>query len=86
MFGDYKSLPNVKATWFIDPPYQTKGGYVISDVDYFELGKWCKSRKGQVIVCENAEADWLDFNPLSGQHSQRGQRGQVISEYVWMKG
>lgn len=64
-FGDYKELPDLEATWFIDPPYVNGGQhYKVNDINYEELAEWCKSRKGQVIVCENNNADWLDFRPL----------------------
>ena len=80
-FGDYKSLPNIEATWFIDPPYQFGGEhYSVNDVDYSELTKWCKTRKGQVIVCENAKANWLDFKLLT---EVTGQRAKTV-EQVWL--
>jgi site-specific DNA-adenine methylase len=72
--GDYRSLPDVEATWFIDPPYQpliSLAGKLYrssSDgIDYAELGEWCRSRKGQVIVCEQSPAEWLPFAALSSQ-------------------
>ena len=33
-------------------------------INFTELGEWCKSRNGQVIVCENTKADWLPFKPM----------------------
>lgn len=68
--GDYEDSPDQEATWFIDPPYQVGGAaYVMSNKNilYPELGIWCKSRKGQLIVCENTKADWLPFTPISKQ-------------------
>ena len=65
--GDYTKAPDVKATWFIDPPYQVEGfRYMASGnaIDFPALGAWCRSRKGLVMVCENAGADWLPFVPL----------------------
>lgn len=71
-FGDYKNLPNIEATWFIDPPYKFGGEhYAVNDIDYSELSDWCKTRKGQVIVCENTKANWLDFKPLVEITGQR---------------
>ena len=65
ILGDYKELPNIEATWFIDPPYQYGGQrYFISDINYQELSKYCKERRGQVIVCENTKSNWLEFEPL----------------------
>jgi site-specific DNA-adenine methylase len=60
---DYKDIINVEATWFIDPPYSNPAGsrYRTNDIDYEHLGWWCLNRKGQVIVCENYNADWLPF-------------------------
>ncbi len=62
----FQNTPNIEATWFIDPPYQSAGNhYRYFLVDYNELGLWCKSQKGQVIVCENEHSNsWLPFKPL----------------------
>lgn len=62
--GSYEDIPNQEATWFIDPPYQFGGEYYWTgnkNIDYPTLADWCKSRDGQVIVCENTKADWLPF-------------------------
>jgi len=77
---DYRDLPDIEATWFIDPPYQYGGEhYKVNNIDYKELAEWCKSRKGQVIVCENTRADWLDFKPLQEITGQR----KKTTESVW---
>jgi len=79
--GSYEDLPNESATYFIDPPYQF-GGYVYKEnkIDFSFLANWCKSRNGQVIVCENTKADWLPFAPL------KTQRGSVhrTTEAIWL--
>lgn len=68
---DYRDIPNEEATWFIDPPYQkvcTKANgdrYPHSEIDYEELAEWVRTRRGQVIVCEGAGADWLPFKLLT---------------------
>ena len=65
--GDYHDLKNEEATWFIDPPYQHGGKYYrhgTKNIDFKELSEWSMSRKGQIIVCENTKADWMDFKPL----------------------
>lgn len=84
--GDYKdlnTLDNIEATWFIDPPYQHGHQYYKhKDIDYNELRKWILNRKGQVIVCENTKADWLDFKPLK---EMRGQLHKT-TEAVWLGG
>jgi len=67
MCEDYLNIPDENATWFVDPPYQFGGKcYVMSNkyLNYKELSNWCKNRKGQVIVCENTKADWMDFKPF----------------------
>jgi site-specific DNA-adenine methylase len=64
---DFINIENQVATWFIDPPYQFGGHkYKFSNklIDFNYLSKWCKSREGQVIVCENTKADWLPFKPV----------------------
>ena len=64
---DYVNLKNIEATWFIDPPYMFGGEYYrhnTKHIDFNKLGEWCKSRNGQVIVCENTKADWLPFKPM----------------------
>lgn len=70
--GDFRDAPNVEATWFIDPPYQKVArGYKHGSggVDYKALAAWVRSRKGQVIVCEQQGADWLPFQPFTVQQN-----------------
>ncbi len=80
--GKFSGQKNEKATWFIDPPYQF-GGDVYNEsnknFDYFELAEWCRSRAGQIIVCENTKADWLLFKPMIQQ------KGSVhkTTEAIW---
>jgi hypothetical protein len=65
--GDYTAAPDVPATWFVDPPYQRAGRHYrfgSSGIDYPALAGWCRSRRGQQIVCEADTADWLPFRPL----------------------
>lgn len=83
VLGEYQTLDNAEATWFIDPPYVHGGDqYKVNnrDLDYAALGEWCKSRRGQVIVCENMDADWLEFKPL---RSLIGQMGNRTVEALW---
>jgi site-specific DNA-adenine methylase len=73
-----------KATWFVDPPYQEAGchyKYGPAYVDYDHLADWCKSRRGQVIVCENSGAKWLPFKELTTTKTTR--TGRRSSEAVW---
>jgi len=85
--GMYDDISNQKATWFIDPPYKHGGIWYHSSccsnhIDYAYLAKWCKERQGQVIVCENSKANWLDFKNL---HELHGQRNAKTMEVVWVK-
>jgi hypothetical protein len=82
--GDYMDAPDVEATWFIDPPYQrVERGYRESSrqIDYAALAEWCRSRRGQVIVCEQEGADWLPFQPHRVQ--QNVQSTGRSREVVW---
>lgn len=84
---DAFDLPNCHATWFIDPPYNNAAGnrYLHTGIDYAKLAEFCKSRSGQVIVCENMGANWLPFKELTrkrlGVHS-RYQKAN-IGEAIW---
>lgn len=85
--GDYVDAPSVEATWFVDPPYQKAGKHYRfgSDcLDYTRLGRWCRSRRGQIIVCENVGADWLPFQPwhvIKASSAKHG--GKFSHEAVW---
>ena len=84
---DYSDLPNLDATWFIDPPYQEAGKeykHGASGIDFSELGAWCSSRNGQAIVCENKGAEWLpvrDFRDIKASPGAR--RTGVSKEVIW---
>jgi len=80
---DYQKAPDVEATWFVDPPYQKlTRGYAYRNLDYGILAQWCRSRRGQVIVCEQAGADWLPFKPLKNIITTNGSRK---TEVIWEK-
>lgn len=88
--GDYTSFdgywfdtPRQRATWFIDPPYNSKAGrcYPNHDIDYGLLSLWCQARLGQVIVCENEGADWLPFE--SFRTLKPGVNGSGSHEVIW---
>ncbi len=78
---------NENATWFIDPPYQF-GGHKYKhgnkEIDFNFLADWCKSRNGQVIVCENTKADWLPFNVLTERcdNSANAHKQRTV-EAIW---
>lgn len=79
----YWRLPDVEATWFIDPPYCGPAGraYRVNAINFEDLAEWCRSRKGQVIVCEGAGADWLPFRNLGTNHN--GSAKSLNVEQVW---
>ena len=80
---DYNDVVNYKATWFIDPPYQYGGEWYHSSVsnkhlDFDDLSVYCKERKGQIIVCENSKATWMDFKSLVEMNGQLHKTTEVI--------
>jgi site-specific DNA-adenine methylase len=78
-----------ESTWFIDPPYQKGGEHYRFSVDHLPLGDYCRSRPGQVIVCERDEADWLPFKFLYDQKTSNGGKGNAgsrIREAIWTNG
>jgi hypothetical protein len=84
--GDYALAPDIEATWYIDPPYSNRAGayYVHSQLDFPELGHWCRMRYGQVIVCENEGANWLPFTHLADIPSMAGgQTKRRSKEVIW---
>lgn len=87
--GSYELAPDVKAAWFIDPPYQLAGKRYPAgprSIDYQSLSHWCKAREGQVIVCENVGADWLPFDPfLSIQTSCQQASKKWSAEAIWYR-
>lgn len=84
ILGDYHEIQNQKAVWFIDPPYQFGGEYYKygnKQIDYKELAKFCKSRKGQVIVTENSKATWLDFEFLTSMRGNKYQTNECVKYF-----
>jgi hypothetical protein len=84
--GDYTTAPNIRATWHIDPPYSTPAGrhYPHQPASFDDLGKWCRTRQGQVMVCEQAGAAWLPFRQLGAFRSGSG-RTVPTKEVIWTK-
>lgn len=70
--GNYLDAPDVRATWFIDPPYEYGTKYGCPRINYSELSDWVLSRRGQVIVCEQAGAEWLPFKELHKPDQSNG--------------
>lgn len=81
----YETADNECATWFVDPPYQQAGKlYKQRFNDFDRLAEWCRSREGQVMVCEQEGATWLPFKPLASIKSTPGARGKSYSaEVLW---
>lgn len=82
--GDYRNAPDIEATWFIDPPYCGDPGrrYAENVIDYSDLRDFVMSRKGQVIVCEGAGANWLPFEEAfinNGLHNKKSK------EFVYIR-
>ncbi|MFG1690563.1 hypothetical protein ACGF5M_00160 [Gemmatimonadota bacterium] len=84
---DYRECPATgEATWFIDPPYQRAGQHYRFDsrqIEYQQLSEWCRSRRGQVIVCENEGATWLPFKDLG--HTKTTRSGRRSAEVYWYR-
>jgi site-specific DNA-adenine methylase len=94
--ASYETAPGIKATWFIDPPYFIgaevnkntvfangngyRPGCDSNSIDYKQLSKWCRSRAGQVIVCEKEGATWLPFQPLK---TNKTSLNKIYKEVVW---
>ena len=74
--GDYRDAPDIKATWFIDPPYQNAGKYYQGQPpDYTLLAEWTEVRKGQIIACEGEGATYLPFVYLQASINNGGLNG-----------
>lgn len=78
--GSYHDAPDEVATWFVDPPYQTAAGryYRHSEIDYEQLGQWCKTRRGQVITCDQEGATWIDDPSSITIKSARGRSREIV--------
>ena len=85
-YRSYENCPTTTAaTWFIDPPYQKAGRHYAHGaeaVNYGHLADWCRSRKGQVIVCENHGAKWLPFKTVGAMKTTRARR--LSKEVSWL--
>ncbi len=58
----------------------TVSNLIFVQENFNKLAKWCKERNGQVIVCENTKADWLDFLPVV---NNKGTRTTKTVEAIW---
>ena len=84
--GDYSKAPDIEATWFIDPPYKGDSGmgyrHSSAHLNYEKLAEWTLGRKGEVIFCEGAEADYLPFEPLL---NLKGVAGKTSKEVIYYR-
>lgn len=84
--GDYTCAPRLRATYFVDPPYNNKAGMKYpcgpKQLDYGDLAGWCRELPGQVIVCEQEGADWLPFARF-GQFVRGLNKVEGSREVVW---
>lgn len=77
--ASYETVPNIEATWYVDPPYGDKGCYYRKQFDQFEsLGRWCVQRRGMVVVCEGPGATWLPFRPLGNFKTSLGRAEETV--------
>lgn len=79
--GSYEEIENQVASWFIDPPYQVGGHkyrHSNKKIDFVHLAEWSRSREGQIIVCENTKATWMDFKPVITQRVLSGMNLECI--------
>lgn len=78
------------ATWFVDPPYQVAGVHYVhgsTRIDFEHLGAWCRTLRGQAIVCENEGATWLPFvTHRTIQASMMSRKGGKSHEVIWEGG
>ncbi|MDW5264827.1 MULTISPECIES: hypothetical protein [Acidobacteriaceae] len=83
--ADFTAAPDIKATWFIDPPYKSEPGqgyaHGSSDLNYEALAGWALQRKGQLIFCEGAFGDYLPFNRLLDLPGVAGKRSKEVVYY-----
>lgn len=85
--GRHEVAPSTRATWFIDPPYSGSPGRRYRNghrgLDYQEIGEWSRRRRGLVIVCEQAGADWLPFQPF--RRIKANHATAWSEEVVWIR-
>lgn len=82
----YDQIDNQEASWFIDAPYQMSVvRYRLNKIDFDNLAEWCRTRLGQVIVCEQDGASWLPFSPFHTVRAPGGRKGaKQTKEVIWL--
>ena len=78
--GDYRIAPDIEATWFIDPPYQTVAGrcYRKQPDSFIDLGIWAQKRKGQIIACDQVGANWLPWTSNINVKSAKSRQSSEV--------
>ena len=65
--------------------HRTRFGAPRRDEAFRHLARWCRTRRGMVMVCENEGADWLPFQPLASIQSNPSKHGKKRSrEVIWL--
>jgi hypothetical protein len=86
--GSYENAKNVNATWFVDPPYIGEAGKRYresnSNINYTQLARWVRERKGLRIVCEDTTARWLPFRPLRQPPYSLRTKSDAVMESVYV--
>jgi len=87
----YRDIPETgaQATWYVDPPYQQAGKHYrhsAGEIDFCHLADWCRSRLGQVVVCENTGANWLPFEHFANfsANARGGYNHSRTAEAIWL--
>ena len=85
--GSYEQAPDIRATWFVDPPYIVGGKhYRTGRPDFAAVARWVRMRRGLTIVCEQEGATWLPFEPhvvAKANESKHG--GKTSREVVYVQ-
>lgn len=79
LHGAHEIAPPMRATWFVDPPYEIAGDvYNSGRPNFGDLARWIRERKGLVIACEADGAAWLPFVAHARQNALKGRAREVV--------
>ena len=85
LHADYRKAPYLPATYLLDPPYQRLtncyGGTGFKSLNFFRLAIFAMTLPGEVIVCENANADWLPFQSFANRKSSLFVRAEFSEDH-----
>ena len=85
--SSFERIPARPATWFIDPPYQSRGKrypFGSAQMDYSALATWVRSLPGQVIACESDSADYLPFREAFANSTIKYRRQKrTVTELIY---